>query len=224
MTVIRHAGRVFDYMPRLDDRNLPYRVAAAPPALTERSRFWAPPLTVLDQGREGACVGHGVTHEYGASPVRGKVSNALAYEVYRAAQRIDEWEGENYSGTSVRAGMLVGRDRGWWEGFRWALNMGELRAALELGPVVIGVDWYEGMYDAPGGIVRPTGRVVGGHCLLITGYTPRHPGIRSPAWRLRNSWGRTWGINGTAYIPSGDLGQILFAAGGEAAVPTGRKL
>lgn len=222
MTVVRHAGRVFDYMPRLDHRNLPYRMAAA--GDLGRSRFWSPSVQVLDQGREGACVGHCVTHEYGASPVRGKVSNSLAYDVYKRAQQLDPWPGEDYEGTSVRAGMLAGRERGWWTGFRWALSMPELRAALDLGPVVIGVDWYEGMYDAPGGIVRPTGRVVGGHCLLVTGYTPRHRGIRGPAWRLRNSWGKTWGANGTAYIPAADLAQILFAAGGEAAVPVGRAL
>jgi hypothetical protein len=224
VTVTEHRGRVFDYVPRLDERNRAYRVTAAAPDLADVSRFWTPSAVVLDQGREGACVGHGVTHEYGASPIRGQVSNALASEVYRAAQRIDEWEGEAYSGTSVRAGMLVGRERGWWAGFRWAFNLAELRAALEEGPVVIGVEWREDSYDAPGGILRTTGAVVGGHCVLVTGYTRHHRKIGAPAYRIRNSWSASWGHNGSAYVAPDDLDRILFQAGGEAAVPVGRRL
>lgn len=217
-------ARIFDYVPRLDERNLPYRMGVA--GDVGGSRFWAPSRLVLDQGREGACVGFGVTGEYGASPVRGVVSNAIAHDVYKRAQLVDEFEGEAYEGTSVRAGMLVGRERGWWSGFRWALNLGELRAALELGPVVIGVEWREGMYEADGGALFPVGAVVGGHCLLVTGYAPRRRvgSYTGPAYRLRNSWGRGWGINGSAYIASDALDGILFGSGGEAAVPTGRAL
>lgn len=227
--------RTLDYVPRLVEANRAYRVRDTVPyfmgAFERESRFWVPGI-VLDQGREGACVGFGCTAEALASPVRWRPvdpdtpgpwahlnpAQRAAREVYRAAQRIDEWEGESYEGTSVRAGMLVGRERGWWDGFRWAFNMIELRAALELGPIVIGVEWRDGMYDAPGGWLTPEGLVVGGHCLLVTGYSaPRN------AYRLRNSWGKEWGRNGQAYIAAGHLDQILFQARGEAAVPVGRK-
>jgi hypothetical protein len=224
--------RTFDYVPRLVEANLPYRMGATDPALLDRSRFWVPG-PVLDQGREGACVGFGCTAEYLASPVRGRPpaldsqpnlpavrrAELLARDVYLSAQRIDAWEGEAYEGTSVRAGMLVGRERGWWTGFRWAMSMAELRAALELGPVVVGVEWREGMYRAPGGVVTVDGRVVGGHALLITGYSARRR-----AWRWRNSWSRSYGVNGSAYIRHDDLDSVLFRAGGEAAVPVGRRL
>ncbi len=218
--------RTFDYSARLDPRNLAYRAGVADSNLLDRARYWAPSTRVLDQGSEGACVGFGVAHEYGASPVRGKVTDQLARDVYREAQRIDEWPGEApaYEGTSVRAGMLVGRERGWWSGFSWALNMSELRATLELGPVVVGVEWREGMYEAPGGVVTVDGPVVGGHCLLLTGYSPNWR-RRGPHYRWRNSWGggsTGYGANGSAYIAADGLDTILFGSGGEAAVPTGR--
>ncbi len=230
--------RVLDYRigGPLDPRNKQYRVVAAPDDLMQRSRYWVPG-PVLDQGREGACVGFGCTAEYAASPVRGpllrdiagvtqktptEVGNNLAQGIYRRAQQIDEWQGENYSGTSVLAGMKVGQERGWWSGYRWALNMAELRAAIEEGPVVIGIEWRSGMYRAPGGILAVSGEVVGGHCILITGYTPRHRKLKVPAYRLRNSWSEDWGINGSAWIAADDLDRILFQAGGEAAVPVGR--
>jgi hypothetical protein len=227
--------RTLDYRPRLDPRNLAYRVTAADPTLPRRSRYWTPGV-VLDQGQEGSCVGHGVVGEYLASPVRGRfirqnrpgpyfadVGHEEAVAVYNRAKQIDEFEGVDYDGTSVRAGMLVARERGWVSGFRWALNMLELRAALEEGPVVIGVEWRDGMYEPVAGALRPVGPVVGGHCLLVTGYTPNKWKF-GPHYRLRNSWGAGWGNNGSAYIAELDLEDILFGSGGEAAVPTGRAL
>jgi hypothetical protein len=232
--------RTFDYIPRLVEANRAFRVAVpeSPSIMNQVSRFWVPGREVLDQGREGACVGFGCTAEAMASPARMRphlldtglpVSGAatrIAQGVYRAAQRIDEWEGESYEGTSVRAGMLVGREKGWWSGFRWAFTMAELRAALEEGPVVVGVEWREGMYEAPRGELEVAGRAVGGHCILVTGYSPYHRrrgwAEYRPSYRLRNSWGKSWGISGSAYISDTDLNSILFAAGGEAAVPVGR--
>lgn len=211
--------RVLDYIPRLIAANKDHRIELSP---AETSIFWNPGK-VLDQGREGACVGFGTTGEYGASPVRGTISDYLALQVYRRAKEIDEFEGVDYEGTSVRAGMLVGREKGWWDGFKWAFSIDELKAALRLGPVVLGVDWYESMYDAPKGIVTISGEKVGGHCILLTGYSPNY-NRRGPAFRLRNSWGASWGTNGNAYISQKDLSMILFEAGGEAAVPIGRKL
>jgi hypothetical protein len=230
--------RTFDYVPRLVEANRAFRIrAGAQPWLTERSRYWVPGLSVLDQGTEGACVGFGCTGEAMASPVRQRfpkvkmtdgatwrdAAEMIARKVYKEAQQIDEWEGVAYEGTSVRAGMLVGRERGWWDGFSWAFTMDELRTALETGPVVLGVLWTEGMYEAPGGRLAVTGPVVGGHCILATGYSANWRG-GGPHYRLRNSWGRSWGVNGSAYIQAGHLNKILFEEGGEAAVPTGRKL
>jgi hypothetical protein len=229
--------RTFDYRPRLVEANRAFRITAgAQPWLTERSRYWVPGLSVLDQGTEGACVGFGCTGEAMASPVRQRFSNEqdasvdwgrgaayVAQAVYRRAKQIDEWEGDSYDGTSVRAGMLVGRERGWWDGFSWAFTMDELRTALETGPVVLGVLWTEGMYEAPGGRLAVTGPAVGGHCILATGYSANWRG-GGPHYRLRNSWGRGFGLNGSAYISAGHLNKILFEEGGEAAVPQNRRL
>jgi hypothetical protein len=179
------------------------------------------------------CVGHGVVGEYLASPVRGQVSHLAAeraqlghlaaVEVYNRAKEIDEWEGVNYEGTSVRAGMLVARERGWCTGFNWAFGMLELRQALETGPVVIGVEWREESYDTqPNGDLRVGGPVAGGHCVVVTGYSPNYAG-RGPRYRIRNSWGQ-WGKNGNGYVAPDDLDSILFQSGGEAAIPVGRHL
>jgi hypothetical protein len=211
-----------DYAPRLVEANRAFRVTADRD-LSQQTRYWSPGAVVTDQGSEGACVGHGVVNEALASPARKRLTapNGVANAVYHEAQKIDEWEGEAYEGTSVRAGMLVGRARGWWSGFQWAFTMPELRVALETGPVVIGVEWTESMYDAPNAQVRVSGSVVGGHCLLLTGYTPNWRNL-GPHYRWRNSWGPSYGANGNAYIAARSLSAILFDSGGEAASAVGR--
>lgn len=241
------SGRVFDYVPRLVDANLNYLIREAIPRRADwnRSAWWtAGPIT--DQGSEGACVGHGVVQEYLSSPVRGRLAphqprnhaaNLLALSVYNRAKEIDEWEGVDYDGTSVRAGLLVGREKGWWNGFYWAKNLDDVLIALQTpeeeggGPVIIGVEWREGMYKtSPGGLVVPGGPVVGGHCLLITGFSPRYrmsswsKNGAQPMFRWRNSWGPDYGKNGNGYITPEHLDEVLFQARGEAAVVTQRQL
>jgi hypothetical protein len=120
--------------------------------------------------------------------------------------------------------MLVGRERGWYTGFSWALNMSELRTALQFGPVVVGIDVRESMFDPlANGDWVVEGNSVGGHCCLVTGYS-RDYGRRGPRYRIRNSWGEHWGNNGNVYISPADLDTIVFKSGGEAAVAVGRAL
>jgi hypothetical protein len=231
--VTQDNGRTFDYNARLVEANLNYLVrdlAASPDVPISASpqygvsRWWTGG-PVLDQGAEGACVGFGVSQEAASSPVRVQgVTDQTASTVYRRAKQIDEWEGVDYDGTSVRAGMMVGREKGWWDSFYWCKGMDDLRIALDFGPVVIGVDWLQDMYDTDeNGIVDIGGRMVGGHCLLITGYSPNYSGKGKVA-RWRNSWSKGYGKNGNGYIRWADLDRILFRAGNEAAVAVNRKL
>nr|MBA3585068.1 hypothetical protein [Gemmatimonadota bacterium] len=46
--------------------------------------------------------------------------------------------------------------------------------------------------------------------------------IRHRRFRLTNSWGRDWGIDGQCLISFDDMAQ-LFDEAGEAAVPVGRR-
>lgn len=240
MIIKLSTDRVLDYTPRLDPRNLAHRVTAAPD-LAGKSRYWTPGV-VLDQQAEGSCVGHGVVGEWLASPVRGQLDlsgyvgpwssgdkradagHKLAVDVYHRCLQIDEYEGERDEGTSVRAGMLVGRERGWWTGFKWALNMDELRTALEDGPVVVGIQVLERMWNTePNGDWIPEGPEVGWHCVVLTGYSPNYYG-RGPRYIGLNSWAYDWGKGGRFAIEPQRLDGILFKAGGEAAVALDRHL
>jgi hypothetical protein len=213
-------GHTFDWRSHHDPRSRQYPirgVVRTPPI----SRTWRVPVTPLDQGREGACVGFGWTHEAMATPVAIQGLNAnFAHGVYKDAQLIDEWPGNDYSGTSVLAGAKTMKIRKYLKEYRWAFGIEDVKLALgTTGPVVLGINWYEGMYDAPGGVLSVGGPLAGGHCILAHAY--RKPGLIFPdehAIGLFNSWGPSWGINGRAWIRASELSRLL-KEDGEACVP-----
>jgi len=224
--ITRHEGRTFDWNSRHDEASRGYAVRTLVPAAPTRPLWWTGGV-VLDQGEEGSCAGHAIVAEYAASPVRGAIGDAaaghvLAVACYERARRIDGIADAEGEGTSVNAVMKVGRERGWWDGYSWAFGVEDVKRALIVGPVVIGIPWYESMYEARSGVVDVGGELVGGHCLLVTGWTPNYQG-RGETFRWRNSWSRSYGVNGNGYISARALGELL-ADDGEAAVPTGRHI
>ena len=83
------------------------------------------------------------------------------------------------------------------------------------GPTPIGVDWHEGMDRVDSeGYIYPTGRVRGGHCVIVDGVVFGVEG-EVDRFRVRNSWGSSWGLNGRCRIRVEDL-QQLFSTGGTA--------
>lgn len=220
------------YDPRLtrikqfDYRSRAFPITATITATKPRSYTWACSAH-LDQGSEGACVGFGWSHELIAKPAVAKnITDKFAKEkIYWEAQKIDEWSGGSYpgakpqyEGTSVLAGAKVVKSLGYIKEYRWAFGLDDLIMAVGYkGPAVLGLDWYEGMYDTDMlGFIKPTGYNVGGHCILAKGVN-----IKSEYFLLHNSWGPQWGVGGDAKI-SFDNMDLLLRQGGEACIPTVR--
>lgn len=221
--------RLFDWAPNHDPRSRNFSIRSVIGDRVEKVRRLWHAGAVLDQGSEGACVGFGWTgdllarphSQVGVSTVRG---NSHAITTYRRAQQIDEWSGENYSGTSVLAGAKAVEESGMIKGYRWCFGIDDVRDTLiTTGPVVLGVPWYQSMYSTDiDGLVRLGGPLVGGHCILLTGYDPAYPdqvnkGLTREMFRWRNSWGKSYGRGGNAWISAFDL-TTLLAERGEACV------
>lgn len=235
--------RTFDWVPRHDERSRQYPIRAllAPTAAKRTRKLWTPG-PILDQGSEGACVGHAWADEATATPVPVNLARAelpgteagkpwprdpqgLAFAIYRQAQRLDEWPGEAYSGTSVLAGAKVMQSLRLLSEYRWAFGVDDVIDTLvQHGPVVLGIPWFYGMYQPFGGEILVSGQVVGGHAILATGFDPvravngRPP---RPMIRLTNSWGLGWGEAGSAWITAAGLSSLL-EQNGEACVPVHR--
>lgn len=210
MPTSRQYGRVYVPDPR-DDK---YRLRAA--KSKREVRTWE--LKWLDnQLVEPRCCGSGWSHFMKCPPVNQWLDPQGMYEI---AKRFDEWEGEEYDGTSVRAVADVLLKLGVLAEYRWAKNAETVaNHVLEYGPVVMGTNWYEGM-EVPDHrwTVHATGEVLGGHAWCITGYSRR-----SDLFRFANSWGRDWGRNGFAYISKKDLNKLI-REDGEACVGVEQKL
>lgn len=139
-------------------------------------------------------------------PDRGELHPALERPIYEDAQLVDQWPGESYDGTSVRAGAKVLQSRGLIAEYRWAWDAGTVvRALLDAGPVVVGTAWHASMFHpAADGLLDVDGPVVGGHAYLLDGV---HVGRQIV--RVKNSWGRGWGRNGFASLRIADLDRLL---------------
>jgi hypothetical protein len=174
----------------------------------------------LDQLNEGSCVGHGWAHRINAAPRRRHLTHMDAVAIYRGAQRLDEYPGEepDVSGTSVIAGAKFCQRIGRVDIYRWCLTLDDVLAAISHeGPVVMGTEWRSGMWEPDAkGYVHVTGKVAGGHCYLARGIDPDRERVR-----CTNSWGLGYGISGDFYLSFDDLGKLLEAEG-EAVVPTER--
>lgn len=231
MTITLRNGTTVDD-PRLDrivqfdqrSRNYPIREVTVK---NPRSYTWRVDVPFLiDQGREGACVGFSVLNELQARPAEVRIgdaqqSNQYAVNLYYNAQRIDPWEGGAYpgaspfyDGTSVLAGVKVAQSLGYFTEYRWAFGIEDLVYGVgHNGPAVIGIAWYETNYnpDADGFIWRK-GQKVGGHAVLVraikcvwlpeavsTPLSERTFGqldLDKSYVTVRNSWG-VWGHNGS---------------------------
>lgn len=169
----------------------------------------------------GNCAGFAVSHEAASTPaVVPGITNAVARQIYKQAQKLDECPGQDYDGTSVLAAMKAGKARGWWAGYRWAFGERDLAFALGyLGPAVLGVNWYAGMEKPDvAGQIHATGEIMGGHAILCIGYD-----AAKKLYRLHNSWGKDWGIDGDCFISSSDMVKLL-SENGEAAIPMKRSV
>lgn len=210
--------RIFDRIAKFDRRSREFPIIALIGAKKRRSYTWSCGYW-LDQGREGACVGFGWTHEAGARPVViPNLTNAIARKVYKLAQKYDEWPGDNYEGSSVLGGAKASQKMGWLTEYRWAFGENDLAMAVGYyGPAVLGLNWYEGMNEPDkNGIIRPTGDMLGGHCILCNSIN-----IKKQLYRLHNSWGTSWGINGDCFISFADMEKLLKQEG-EACIPVQR--
>jgi hypothetical protein len=226
---ISEQGRSLTWRSRHDPRSLAYgirpRLAGSAP-ITDH--LW-PVGPVLDQGAEGECVGCAVVDAANVlarcaplSHTVGLLTQDDAARIYKRAQQLDEVPGEDYSGTSVLAGMKAGVEAGLFGSYRWAFGTRDVaQAVLQVGPVVVGVPWLSGMYDTgPGGLVTLAGDDTGaGHCLAMVGIRRKGPqGQPGPYFVWQNSWGPGYGDGGLGYIHHRDLAELLHGTG-EAAIP-----
>lgn len=214
-----------------DARDLRFTMRAAMPQVRAvakpkpRKRAYADgPL--LDQGNTPRCVGFSARGFLDGAPLMTK-GGPSAGDIYVGAQLLDEWPGENYDGTSVRAAMKYLCAQKEVSSYVWGQTV---EAAIEwmnggYGTCLVGTNWYAEMSDVDkdGFMREPAPSMstpIGGHAWRWIWYDAKKKGIL-----MRNSWGTDFGIlkagvgSGYAYVRL-DFARRLLAEDGEVAAPT----
>jgi hypothetical protein len=205
-------------------------------AILETKKLWSPG-TRLDQGNTPQCVGFGTYKLFTMGPVVNKPKISPS-DIYHEAQKLDEWEGEDYEGTSVRAGLEVGRKLGMIAEYRWSSTVEmAIPWLLAKGPLIAGTIWVDSMFDPWTTRATRDGKrfeqytfvnvdrnsqfdLAGGHCYCLNGVDKllRCPDGTTGAIRIINSWGNSWGDSGEVWISFADFDVLMKYAGELASV------
>ncbi|HJV48067.1 MAG TPA: hypothetical protein VJ549_02210 [Geothrix sp.] len=210
----KHGGRLGRHI-HFDDRSWDYRVPLRAGAGIQ-TRTWPRALKAFNQGELGSCTGNGAvgvvcTEPYRKSGVR--YSEALARKVYSQASHDDTivgaWPPKD-TGSTVLGAMKALKDLGFTTGYHWCFGLEDVLKTLStLGPVEVGLNWYEG-FDKPDakGLAKIGGAIRGGHAFELLGVDAETKLV----WAI-NSWGPDWGLGGRFAFSWKDLERLLHEDG-----------
>lgn len=201
-----------------DPRSLAYQVQ---PDGTVRTIKWDRVIEVLDQGNVGSCTGNAATGHLGTQPedatLAGLIAAGLtlneaeALKLYSAAEVIDgngPYPPSDF-GSSGLSVAKAAKNAGLISGYLHMTSLAAVQTAIQSGPVIIGVNWYEG-FDSPNsaGLVSVSGSVRGGHEFEVIGYD-----TQTDLWEAVNSWGTSYGVSGRFFFSSATFSRLLSEQG-----------
>jgi len=199
----KRLGRHVEHDPR--SRDYAYKAATTALVAVEHMRHGS----IFDQGQLGSCTGNAACGAKNTAPLYHSGSTHLeteasAVDIYSLGTRLDGL-GDGYypptdTGSSGLAVSKAMKQLGMIGSYSHAFDMTAALAALQAGPVITGVLWYEG-FDTPdaNGLVKISGQVRGGHEIVARGFEPGSDttNFLDALILLDNSWGTGYGVNGS---------------------------
>lgn len=201
---------------RFDSRSKAFRVNRKNVNADLKSRMWERSLPPLDQGTLGMCTGAACVGLLATDPNSsdGVMDDAifnkdLAVKIYSRATELDQFDGQyppNDTGSSVLSAMKAAKEFGLISEYKWCFSLEDVLFALSyLGPVEVGLLWYEGFeYPDRNGLVKIKGKAEGGHAFQLIGIDVE----KELVWAV-NSWGLDWGKDGRFCFSFADLKKLL---------------
>ena len=215
-------GRVVEHDPR--SRHFAFRAPEAVTLVSKRHKRW---IDVLDQGSIGSCTGNSGIGALGTSPLYETVQSlnndwteSAALKLYSDATVADSFPGTYPPTDTGSSGLAIAKvlvQRGWISGYKHTFTFMDMQAALQDGPVLVGINWYGNFFNpnAMGEITIGTvDQVEGGHEIVCDEID-----MEKKRFGFTNSWGPNWGPKGGRFYASFDLMQRLLKEDGDVVVP-----
>jgi hypothetical protein len=214
-------------------RNFPFLAAPQAPASVE----WARRAPVFDQGQLGSCTGNAAAGWLGTdNAVRkglttvtaplpdGTLDENDAIEIYHQATVLDPYPGTYPPDDTGSDGLSVTKvlqSMGYVDSYTHGFNFQAVLSALQVGPVLFGTNWYQGMFTPDSqGFVKVSGSIAGGHEYVCVGVD-----VDGTLWnkgaqvlKFTNSWGTSFADHGYFYMTYATA-QRLLSESGDATVP-----
>lgn len=220
------SGKPLGRHVHFDSRSALYPFRTNYPRTAIVARSWAREAPVLDQGDLGSCTGNAVVGCVGTSPLfetlptaHVALDEAEAVKVYSLATSLDSYPGAyppNDTGSDGIDACKAAQQLGLISNYTHCTDIATMELALQTGPVAIGINWYSS-FDTPAsdGLVSiaRAAYIRGGHEVEVLGVDPANS-----MFYAVNSWGTSWGYNGTFHFSYADMTRLL-AEEGDCTVP-----
>ena len=189
-------------------------VAEAAKAVDRKMYSMVDPSFRINQGDEGTCVGHANTNVLLAGP-----SAHPAYPDFATKEDAHQFARKLYleaSGDATYQQGMWPRDAcakllewGLIDSYWKVMQVEDMvTCLLTFGPLLIAIPWYWSMFYGDGRLAKTYGNFwikvnlesehVGYHCIALTGIDMAPANGAPPFFRVENSWGASWGFDGTA--------------------------
>jgi hypothetical protein len=178
---------------------------------------------IFNQLSLGSCTGNAAAGAKDTEPLYHSGSTRLLGEpgargIYSLGTQLDGLSDGYWPPTDTgSSGLAVSKackQMGLIKSYQHAFDMDAALSALQAGPVITGVNWYEG-FDSPdaNGLVKIAGQVRGGHEIVARGYEPQGTNPDDALIKLDNSWSSSWGLNGSFFWTVATWRQLLSEQG-----------
>jgi hypothetical protein len=188
-----------------------------------QSALWRRRSPILDQAQTGSCTGNALAGALGTDSARTRgfdnVDEQLALQLYERATQLDRIPGEYPPDDTGSTGLAVckaGKQLDYLSGYHHALSLHAALTALQHGPVITGVNWYDSFDepDSQGRIeITPGAQVRGAHEFLVRGVEVSRKEVYCD-----NSWGDIWGLQGR-FVMTWSTWDRLLSEHGDVTVP-----
>jgi hypothetical protein len=192
-----------------------------------RARTWRRYGPPFDQGNLGSCTGNAIAGCVNTVPFHKTGARLLteqdAVGLYELATRLDSIPGSyppEDTGSSGLAACKAAKQKGLISSYAHAFGIDHALGALQLGPVITGVPWYEG-FDQPDatGMVSIAGEIRGGHEFEVHAIRRVGEALADTILEAVNSWGTSWAVYGKFRFSALTWAELLSQSG-DVTVPT----